>query len=260
MKLIYLGIDLLAPVLKTALEEGHTVARVYTCPTDNVTEFNKEIKRLAAEHGIPCTEERITREEIRSAREEGCHLILCAAYYYRVPVVEGIAMVNVHPSFLPTGRGSWPMPWTILKGLKRSGVTFHKMTEAFDEGDILLQREILLGERENLKTLSERQKALLPDMTRELLTCLPDLDRKAVPQGEGSYWPFLEEQDYPLSKETAADEADRILRAFFGYECIYMEGEKKWGLLEGVFTAEKQSVQCFPVQGGWIRAQKVRRL
>lgn len=152
------------------------------------------------------------------------------------------------------------MPWTILKGLKRSGVTFHKMTEAFDEGDILLQREILLGERENLKTLSEKQKALLPDMTRELLTCLPDLDRKAVPQGEGSYWPFLEEQDYPLSKETAADEADRILRAFFGYECIYMEGEKKWGLLEGVFTAEKQSVQCFPVQGGWIRAQKVRRL
>ena len=98
---------------------------------------------------------------------------------------------------------------------------------------------------ENLKTLSEKQKALLPDMTRELLTCLPDLDRKAVPQGEGSYWPFLEEQDYPLSKETAADEADRILRAFFGYECIYMEGEKKWGLLEGVFTAEKQSVQCF---------------
>lgn len=260
MKLIYLGIDLLAPVLKTALEEGHTVARVYTCPTDNVTEFNQEIKGLAAEHGIPCTEERITREDIRNAREEGCRLVLCAAYYYRVPVEAGIAMVNVHPSLLPTGRGAWPMPWTILKGLKRSGVTFHKMTESFDEGDILLQREILLKERENLQTLSEKQKALLPEMTRELLNGLPELAQKAVPQGEGTYWPFLEEQDYPLSKETEAEEADQILRAFFGYECIYREGEKRWGLLEGVFTEEEPGGQCFPVQGGWIRAQKVRRL
>lgn len=258
MKLIYLGIDLLAPVLKTVLEEGHTVMQIYTCPTDNVTEFNREIKMLAEEKGIPCTEERITREEICSAREAGCQLVLCAAYYYRVPTEEGIAMVNVHPSLLPIGRGAWPMPWTILKELKKSGVTFHKMTDRFDEGDILLQREIQLREGENLKTLSEKQKALLPDMTRELLENLSDLERTAVPQGEGEYWPFLEESDYPLSRNTRADEADRILRAFFGYECIYTEGERSWGLLEGVFTAEKQ--EGFPVQGGWIRVRKIRLL
>lgn len=40
LKIAYLGIDLLEGALRAALEQGCRVLKVYTCRTDNVTEFN----------------------------------------------------------------------------------------------------------------------------------------------------------------------------------------------------------------------------
>lgn len=36
--------------------------------------------------------------------------------------------VNLHPAFLPTGRGAWPMPVSILKNIP-SGMTLHKLED-----------------------------------------------------------------------------------------------------------------------------------
>ena len=53
---------------------------------------------------------------------------------------EKLPMVNIHPALPPKGRGAWPMPVTLLEGLRESGITIHKMTDGFDEGDILPQK------------------------------------------------------------------------------------------------------------------------
>ena len=34
------------------------------------------------------------------------------------------------------------MPVTLLEGLRESGITIHKMTDDFDEGDILSQKAV----------------------------------------------------------------------------------------------------------------------
>ena len=116
MKIAYLGIDLLKPVLDSLLREECQVMKLFTCPVDNVTEFNTAVIQTARERGIPYTLDRIRPADLDELADQGCELLVCAGYYYRAPVTDEFPMVNFHPTLLPVGRGSWPMPRLILEG------------------------------------------------------------------------------------------------------------------------------------------------
>ena len=55
MKIAYVGIDLLKCVLDTVLDSGCEVIKLFTCHTDNVTEFNTGVIDSARRAGIPYT-------------------------------------------------------------------------------------------------------------------------------------------------------------------------------------------------------------
>jgi len=50
-------------------------------------------------------------------------------------------IINLHPSFLPIGRGADPIPWSIIAQQKQ-GVTIHIINPGLDTGAILSQKEI----------------------------------------------------------------------------------------------------------------------
>lgn len=257
MKVAYAGIDLLAPALETLIAQGCEIMQVFTCKTDNITEFNFRVRALAARHGIPCTDERIRCADLERLRAEGCELFLCGGYYHLIPIVGGLPMVNIHPAYLPEGRGAWPMPVAIARGLKQSGVTLHKMDAAFDTGDILLQRAFPLLPDENLQTFMEKLCGFLPELVTELISDLPGVMARAVPQGAGSYWACPTEKDWTVTSEMTAAQADLILRAFYGYECVYLHGNEKYEMIRGCVTDRKTP---YPVKDGYLRAEKIRKL
>jgi len=49
-------------------------------------------------------------------------------------------VIGSHPTQLPKYRGRAPIPWTILKKLKHSALTFFFIEEGIDDGDILDQK------------------------------------------------------------------------------------------------------------------------
>lgn len=49
---------------------------------------------------------------------------------------------NLHPSYLPIGRGAHPIPWSIINSTKQ-GVTIHRLTEKLDQGEIFLKKEFV---------------------------------------------------------------------------------------------------------------------
>jgi len=51
-------------------------------------------------------------------------------------------MVNIHPSLLPEYRGGAPIFYALKNGEEHVGVTYHFMTEVFDQGDIIEQASI----------------------------------------------------------------------------------------------------------------------
>lgn len=257
MRIAYIGIDLFYTALETLFSLGCEISEIFTCETDNETEFNIKVIEFAEKHDIPYTKQRITREDINRLKKSGCHAAVCAGYYYKIPADCGFPIVNIHPSLLPIGRGSWPMPLTILRGFKNSGVTIHKIAEGFDTGDILLQRGFELADKETLVGFMEKVCELLPEMLKELTENFDELYSRAVPQGEGEYWEAPTEEDFTITPDMTADEADLILRAFLGYDCIYKSENQKYRLLGGrIVRCHDCKEKPFRVDGGYVAAKK----
>ena len=258
MKIAYAGFDLLSPALGSLLSAGCELLELFTCQVDQEYEFNCQVIQMAEKAGAPWTDKRITAEDIRRLKAAGCQVLISAAYYYRIPAEEGLAMVNVHPSLLPEGRGAWPMPVQILRGEKTGGVTVHKLEKEFDTGDIVLQRSFSIKERENLETMTETIRRLIPGMMEELVSNFWRLYDHATPQGKGSYYPCPQEADWTIGPETEAFQADRILRAFYGFPCIYEDKGRRLELVKG--SMGQPGPDSLPVRGGWVQAEEVREL
>lgn len=259
MRLAYVGLDLLLPALTTLLDEDVEIMRVFTCRVDNVYEFNTETVRTAIEHNIPYTFDRITRSDIEALIKNGCDGLICGGYYYKLPVVPELIMINIHPALLPIGRGSWPMPVTILRGLTESGVTLHKITDAFDEGDIIMKRSFSVSPREDLESLTEKFRVLLPEMMRTLVADIRGLWNNAVPQTEGEYWRCPDDDDATVDSTMSEEECDRILRAFYGFECYLTVGNKKYSVYRGRYSllpSENSVAAC----DGYINAERINRI
>lgn len=70
------------------------------------------------------------------------------------------AAVNLHPSLLPDYKGCFSAPWAIINGENKTGITYHIMLAGVDTGDIIIQREIPIGEGETAFSLYHRLVAL----------------------------------------------------------------------------------------------------
>ncbi|MEF9930972.1 MAG: methionyl-tRNA formyltransferase [Bacteroidales bacterium] len=63
---------------------------------------------------------------------------------------------NLHGSLLPQYRGAAPINWAIINGEKESGVTTFLIDEQIDTGNILMQRDCTISDRETIETLYDK--------------------------------------------------------------------------------------------------------
>lgn len=253
MKIAYIGIDLFYDALLTLDSLGCQVMEVFTCEVDNKTEFNEKVLNFAKEKNIPFYLKRITKEDIARLLKNGCKAAFCGGYYFKIPFDTNLPIVNIHPSLLPVGRGPWPMAQAILWKKKKSGVTLHKIAEGFDEGDIILQKEFLIDKDETHKTFMEKANGVLPPMIEALIADFDNLYQNAVPQKGGEYWETPTEKDFTVTKDMSVSEADLILRAFYGYECIYDSGREKRAIIGGRAVKGRKPEDCkYPLDDGYI--------
>lgn len=257
MKIAYVGIDLLYPALKALWDNRCEIIKIFTCKTNNVTEFNEQIVEFAKNNNISYTLERITVNDILWLKEMGCELLICGGYYYKIPVDESLPMINIHPTLLPVGRGSWPMPLIILRGDKKSGVTLHKISEGFDEGDIILQKEFNISDNESHESYMKKSGDLAYVMINELLANFELLYSNAKPQGEGEYLQEPKREVFTINENSSFKNTDLILRAFYGYECYYEKADKIYEIIKGEVVKEKMFTQSMegvylPIKGGYV--------
>lgn len=64
--------------------------------------------------------------------------------------------IGMHPTLLPEGRGRAPIPWTLIKGLKETGVSAFLLEDEADAGGIIFQERIVVEESETAATLFEK--------------------------------------------------------------------------------------------------------
>ena len=150
----------------------------------------------------------MTDDKIQDAN--GADFAISFGYKHIVPanVIAAFSgnMINLHISFLPWNKGGDPNLWSFLENTKK-GVTIHRMSEKLDGGDILVQKEIVFGNNETLKTsydtLIAEMTALFNDNAEALLAG----KLAGIPQTEkGSMHRYKDKEKYlPLLAELGYD-------------------------------------------------------
>ena len=268
MKAAYVGIDILYPVLTSLFDTGCEIVKIITCNTDNYTEFNTKTIEFAKVHNIPCEIKKLTKEDLYELVNMGCKFVLFGGYYHKVPVIPELKIVNTHPALLPLGRGAWPMPLTILKGLTESGITMHQMEKELDTGKILLQEKCpVYPDKDNLITLTQRQNSLIPNMVKRLVENFDDLWDNARPQeGDAQYWAMPTKEEMTIASDMSFEKAELILRAFFSYEVFYTdkENDKQYELIRAK-AFRNDGNDSFPeislrIKDGYVVFERIREI
>ena len=109
-----------------------------------------------------------------------------------------IGVIGSHPTMLPKYRGRAPIPWTIIKGLKESALTFFYMKEGADDGDILDQRKFEISDDDDASSLYDKITNLGKIMLLENLKLFEKGEVKRIPQDESKFiefWPKRTPED-----------------------------------------------------------------
>lgn len=64
-----------------------------------------------------------------------------------------LGVIGFHPAALPANRGRHPLIWALVLGLNKTASTFFFMDAGADSGDVLSQREILIDENDDARSL-----------------------------------------------------------------------------------------------------------
>lgn len=123
--------------------------------------------------------------------------------------------LGMHPTLLPEGRGRAPIPWTILKGIRRSGVTMFELREEADSGDIIAATEYEVALDETATTLYAKACSAHVSIIRriwpDLLT--GTLAGHAQDESRATHWPQRRPSDGEITEELSLEEIDRLVRA-----------------------------------------------
>ncbi len=217
-KIIYFGLDALIGCLHLIIRRGFEVVKIFTSPDDDYDK-TEALRIFAETNNIPISYTKPTGDELQMLCDSGAHLMVVGGYPWKIPIIENMVQVNIHPSLLPIGRGPWPMPVSILRGID-SGVTLHKLTEKIDEGDIILQEIIPADLRDNLATLTEKIGSVAVSLLDRFLSNTDDLWENAKPQAEGEYWSEPEDSERTFELTDRVETIEKILRAFYGYGAL----------------------------------------
>jgi methionyl-tRNA formyltransferase len=239
-KIIFFGTpEFAAVILKALLDRDYNIAAVFTQPDKKVGRKQEvkysPVKNLALENGIEIFQPKNLRdtrlaEEIKKINPD---LFVVAAYGKILPkeILETpkYGAVNVHASLLPKYRGASPVQCAILAGEKETGITLMRMNEKMDEGDILLQEKIEIGERDTAETLMKKLAELGAKMTVKFI--LDFVGEKIQPTKQASanatYCKPVKREDGKIDWNNTAEEIYRKWRAYFPWPGIFSDLEIK---------------------------------
>jgi phosphoribosylglycinamide formyltransferase-1 len=97
---------------------------------------------------------------VNELKARGVELVCLAGFMRRIgaPFIEAFpgAIVNIHPSLLPSFPGLRAQAQALAHGVKVSGVTVHLVTPELDAGPIIVQRTVPVRDDDTEATLAAR--------------------------------------------------------------------------------------------------------
>ena len=240
MKLVFCGTPQFAvPTLEAVLGAGHEVALVLTQPDRpsgrGMQLAASQVKQAALAAGIAVEQPaKIKANDALRAQLEAIapDAILVVAYGRIIPPwmleLPRYGNLNLHGSLLPKYRGAAPIQWAIARGERVTGVTTMRLDAGLDTGDMLLQREFIVGPDQ---TAAEVYPPLAQIGSELMLETLAGLDAGTIvprpqPHELATLAPILTRDDGRIDFTRSAGETYNRWRGFYPWPGA-------WAMLDG---------------------------
>jgi methionyl-tRNA formyltransferase len=189
MRTVWVSFDTIGrECLESAAEAGAEIVGVVTLPgpidpdRSGQCAFDDVATRLGAElHETRDVNADETVAFVRSL-EPDLAFVVGWSQLVRGPFIEAASegAFGMHPTLLPRHRGRAPIPWTILSGLARTGVTLFEIVDpTADSGAIVGQVEVPVSADETATSLFARLAAAHVSLIRQVV---PQLISRSAPR------------------------------------------------------------------------------
>lgn len=124
-------------------------------------------------------------------------------------------VLGMHPTLLPIGRGRAAIPWAILHGLEKTGVTMFKMDAGVDTGPVVSQIEIPLSPITTATELYNKVDAAHVELIHKAIPVLLSNKLNLITQDESkaTLWPGRKPEDGEINLNGSVFDADKLIRA-----------------------------------------------
>ena len=217
--------------LEVLKKSNHDIVAVISQPDKKRSRGNKlipsPVKEYAIKENIPVFTPEIIKGNIQFVKELkdlSSDLFIVIAYGKILPKeileIPKYKSWNAHASLLPRWRGAAPIQWSLLEGDEFTGVGIMRMEEGLDTGDILIEKQIKIDCKENLKTLTKKLSDLSSELFIKAITEIAQktnveinnfLKKQTEFQRELKYARMIKKSDYIIDwKNTSTDIYRRI--------------------------------------------------
>jgi len=216
MRLVWVSFDVMGrDCLAAAAEAGAEVAAVVTLPgpIDPNRSGQCSFDEIATELGARLIEtvDVNSPETIAALREADPDLTFVVGWSQLV-LDEFIGLpphgvFGMHPTLLPRHRGRAAIPWAILSGLAKTGVTLFQIADGTaDSGPVVGQVDVPIARDETATTLYDKVTAAHLELVRQFVPKLLDGSAERTPQDtrRASAWPKRAPADGIIDWETRA--------------------------------------------------------
>ena len=224
LRILFVGaVEFSRHCLEMVLNSGGDVAAVLTLAREDA-EFHSDYADLtetAKRTGVPIhyvknINDKPTLEMIESLNPDVIFVFGWSQLISRrILAVPSLGCIGTHPALLPRHRGRHPLIWTLIEGLRESGLTFFYLDEKADAGDILWQKPFPITADDDAGTLYQKIKDLATEAIPEFL---PQLRCGKAPRirqdhSQATYWRKRTEKDWQIDWNAPTGQIHNLVRA-----------------------------------------------
>ena len=196
MKILFMGTPDFAEIsLEAIYNEGYEIVGVVTNPDKpkgrGMKMIASPVKEFAIQKNLPIYQPLKVRNneefinEIKLLNPD----VICVVAYGKILPKEILEIpkkgcINVHGSLLPKYRGAAPIQWAVLNGDKTTGITTMFMDAGMDTGDMILKKEVEIGESETTGELWDRLAKVGGELLVKTLKLIEKDNAPRIHQGE----------------------------------------------------------------------------
>ncbi len=225
MNIIFMGTPEFAAVSLRLLAENRKVSAVVSMPDKPAGRGGRvspsAVKKLALDLSIPVFQPESPgelNEEFKRIKPDA----VCVVAYGKIIPRDLLAtapgrFINLHASLLPRYRGASPINRAVMAGDRKTGVTTMLINDKLDSGDILLKREVAIGDDENSEQLARRLAGEGARLMAETLSSVESGTARPEPQDDSlaTYAPVLKKEDGRIDWAKPPEEIRNLIRGTF---------------------------------------------